>query len=108
MPWLPANTRRTEVVQPEDHVFFRMVDIYLDQHLVFMGRTEPGTLWKVVQISSFNRRKGRYENVPVVRRMGDFVNLRCIDGLGWRALTFSYLSYSALWRLEHTKSGSAT
>jgi hypothetical protein len=87
-----------------DNCFFRKEDIKIGTILVYQGRTEPMTHWRVDDITSTIIR-ARYmpKNVKVdmVQKLTDRLLLRRITPGGKRRVlrdvTFQYLSYSAIW-----------
>lgn len=92
---LSQGTKRTEH-QPVDPIFFRKVDIFLGQKLLYKGRSAPDTVWTVKSIET-NAGKEGYKHVDVVQKLADYVTLS--DGWETKQMTFGYMSYSAIWRL---------
>lgn len=92
---LSQGTKRTEH-QPVDPIFFRKVDIFVGQKLLYMGRSAPNTVWKVKSIQTDAGKKG-YKYVDVVHKLADYVVLS--NGVEVKQMTFGYMSYSAIWRL---------
>src|SRR4051812_40925652 len=93
-----------------DDVFFRKNQIVVGTQLVYSGRTDPGAVWEVVGIYTYDRRRGEDVMTHSVRTMADEVHVRKVSGKSNNAaheigatifMTFVYFSYSAIWRIAH-------
>jgi hypothetical protein len=88
------------VEPPEDDVFFHKHRLRVGTALRYYGRSNPGGLWFVTGIFSTN--KGRHvpraEIFP--QTLEDLVRLKNHETGEVRFHGFSYLAYSAIWRLE--------
>ena len=81
-----------------DPVFFRKHDLRVGTSLRYYGRTDPGGLWFVTGIWTPDRRGPRQETFP--QTLDDLVRLKNHESGEVRFMRFSYLEYSAIWRLE--------
>lgn len=88
-----------------DDVFFHVSQVKVGTVLTYMGRLDPRSQWKVAGIDTYSTSRGRIEakRASQAQHLSDLLTLRRIGGPGRKAeerrLTFSYCSYSAIWRL---------
>jgi hypothetical protein len=90
-----------------DPVFFTKTDVGIGSHIQYFGRTDPGSIWEVIGIKSYVRdeKTGLFKSsrLSYVRTLNDDITLRCVSDtpktLRKRSLSFSSLSYSAIWRM---------
>jgi hypothetical protein len=104
------QARERPEVKPEpidDEVFFHRAQVEVGTVLVYMGRTDPYSLWQVFRIASAfapprDQKNARYtsRDVESVRHLTDDIFLRRVGGKETRSAAFYYLSYSAIWRLS--------
>lgn len=88
--------------QGEDEVFFHKSQIAVGVRLINFGRKAHGEMWEVVEIKSYRMsRTGRVmgRKVDQVIKLSDDVTVRAIGRNEIRQLSFSTLSYSAIWRV---------
>jgi hypothetical protein len=90
-------------VYNDDDVFFHKGQVRVGAVFRYVGRLDPNSLWRVTKIVSYERvGVGEYKEMPAtaVRRLDDNIYL-VRDGAPsrTRAMTFSYMSYSAIWRV---------
>lgn len=84
-----------------DNIFFLKLQIGVGTHLINVGRKERPSGWIVTRIISHNAH-GRPISVGEVQYLSDRIYLRRANGASTnaeRSGTFSYLSYSAIWRI---------
>ena len=100
-----SNSRPSERVYPDDDVFFHKGQIKIGTQLWHYGRLDPKSLWQVVKIMSYvfsNGMATKPRKVEIASKLLDTVYLRRIGSdIETRSVTFSTLSYSALWRIAH-------
>lgn len=91
-----------------DDVFFRKSQVVVGTRLVYSGRTDPGAIWEVVGIYTFDKQQGLDVMTTSVRTLDDEVHVRKVSGQSNRAahpvgatiwMQFVYFSYSAIWRI---------
>jgi hypothetical protein len=85
-----------------DPIFFHKSQIKIDTRLRYYGRMAPNTEWRVVKIVTFSQRKGaavRRKHIDHVEHLSDDITLLKTGTNEVRVITFSYMSYSAIWRL---------
>lgn len=91
-------------VPTEDSVFFTKDQIKVGSELLYVGRHDPGVIWRVTAIYSFSTVNGqlRSRKVQTVQKLADEVQLVCVGRTKGRflELSFQYLSYSAIWRIK--------
>lgn len=86
--------------EPED-VFFTKAQISIGAHLLYVGRSHQDR-WVITRIISHDERS-RPVHVHTVKYLSDRVYFRRANApksQAERSGTFSYLSYSAIWRVE--------
>lgn len=87
-----------------DNVFFTKEQIEVGTELVYLGRHDPGVVWKVKEIRTFKITNGqlRSHKTNKVEKLDDEVQMVCVGQTKGRylELTFSYLSYSAIWQIK--------
>lgn len=85
---------------PDDPIFFRKHQLRVGTALRYYGRTDPGGLWFVTGIytDDHGRHRPRAETFP--QTLDDLVRLRNHQTSEIRFMRFSYISYSALYRVE--------
>jgi len=90
--------------QTLDPIFFTKDQLRVGSYLRHYGRRHPNTTWQVEKIVSWFHSPGaRYYEpraVPVTRHLTDTVHLLQVGSTTRRITKFSYLSYSAIWRLR--------
>jgi hypothetical protein len=93
-------------VKPEivlDDIFFHKSQLNYGTKLVYYGRWEPMSTWEIVDIKShfLGKEVGdvKIKKVNQVRYLSDSLTLKNTVTYETRILTFSYMSYSAIWRL---------
>ena len=94
----PAKgTDPKENTHPRDPVFFPKHQLRVGTPLRFFGRTDRGALWIVTEIWTFTDKVSRRVNSPLT--MMDIVQLRNQETGQIKTYNFTYLSYSAIWRI---------
>ena len=90
----------TDDNQPDDPVFFHKRQLRVGTALRYYGRTGPGQLWFVTGIYSTNKGQHvpRKETFP--QTILDLIRLRNHETGEVRFMSFQYLEYSAIWRIE--------
>lgn len=87
----------------DDSIFFHKGQLTTKTRLVYRGRLDPGSLWRVTSIVTYDRPLGtgtyRRREVSSVVRLNDDITLTRIGSNETRSASFGYLSYSAIWRL---------
>lgn len=85
---------------PDDDVFFHKHQLRVGTALRYYGRTGPGTLWFVtgVYTSDRGRHVPRQETFP--QTLEDLIRLRNHETGEVRFMSFTYLSYSSIWRID--------
>ena len=111
---LPTHNNRRVVIsrkkQPHipDLVFFTINQIKIGSTLRYIGRMDPGSLWKVTSIKTFRQMSSKGSNkvkyspgeVTTPLTLADDIRLTRIGDTGeYRICQFAYLSYSAIWQL---------
>lgn len=88
-----------------DPIFFAKYNIHVGTRLIYYGRTASGKRLTVEAIWTFKSSPhGRLRSyVTSVQKLDDILELRGDDGTHWER-TFSYCSYSSLYRLEESRS----
>lgn len=96
--------------KPFDRILFRTVDVFIGQELVYMAWTAQGSRWRVAKILTDLGFGRGLKKVAVVKRVRDTVELEPITHtqFGPRSATYSYLSYSAIWRTPPEYGGRAS
>jgi hypothetical protein len=101
-----------------DPVFFRKEQLTIGTKLVYLGRTDPNSVWEVAKIHQnysarniFYEKVIRHRNIKTPETFLSLIFLRRISNspqtklkgyrkMGHRLeLNFGYLSYSAIWRI---------
>lgn len=100
-----AKKRPTYTTYEEDPIFFTMGQVHVGALLTHVGRKSPQTSWRVTRIVSHQAIRGEWrpKKVLIVEHMSDRIYLRRVDApatFSERSATFSYLSYSAIWRIQ--------
>lgn len=91
----------------DDAIFFHAAQVCEGTEFVHWGRLAPGSRWRVVRITTYEPSKAegsfKRKRVPAVTRLRDVVTLARLAGgqltNDYREGAFTYLSYSAIWRL---------
>lgn len=90
----------------DDAIFFHTAQIKIGTQLHHMGRLAPNTIWVVTAITTLELvgpRTYKTKSVTSVRTLRDTITLRQVGASKTskdiRQGTFSYLSYSAIWRM---------
>lgn len=91
---------RTTDEQPDDPIFFTKHQLRVGTALRYYGRTGPGQLFFVTGIYTSNkgRHQPRQETFP--QTLDDLVRLQNHETGEVRFMRFSYLEYSAIWRID--------
>ena len=110
--WLLAAEDYSTSLGGADPVFFRKEQLTIGTKLVYMGRTDPNSIWEVSKIhhNYYDVYSNiRHRNVKVPKTFLSLIFLRRISNappikgrkkMGNRLeLNFGYLSYSAIWRI---------
>lgn len=96
-------TKRIKPAVVLDDIFFHKSQLKEGDQLVYYGRWQPLSMWEVVEFRSYYPGKIvgeiKVKRVPLIRHLSDVVTLRNTDTAEVRKVSFSYLSYSAIWRL---------
>ena len=86
-----------------DNIFFHKSQLVPGVKLIYYGRWEPMSIWEIVEIKSHYLGKEvgdiKYKKVQKVIFLSDSLALKNVATGEIRTLTFSYMSYSAIWRL---------
>lgn len=85
-----------------DDVFFNKAEVRTGTRILHYGRRTHPTTWIVDAIwtitgSGHDRVRS---SIYTVRTLDDRIELRCEETGEWRTMSFTYLVYSSLWRLE--------
>lgn len=87
-----------------DDIFFHKSQISYGTDLVYYGRWEPLSEWQVIKIEShfLGKMVGEVnvKKTNEVRLLSDIITVQNNETGQKRHLSFSYLSYSALWRIK--------
>lgn len=97
----PPVVKATKPEPRPDPVFFIKRQIHVGAHLIHLGRRQSPTTWVVTRIISHDTH-GRPRRMHEVDYLSDRVYLKRANGpssMAERSATFSYLSYSAIWRI---------
>jgi hypothetical protein len=101
-----VEKKKERRVKPEvvlDDVFFHKSQLTYGTALVYYGRWEPMSKWVVVDIKShfLGKEVGelKVKKVNQIRFLSDILTLRNVETNETRTMNFSYISYSAIWRL---------
>lgn len=96
----------SKAVPIDDIIFFKKEQLKIGMSLKYYGRHRPGTTWEVVGIWYFPLVRGQYRRhkVDTVVTLQDQIDVVCKETGQHMELTFQYLSYSAIWRLQPTGS----
>lgn len=98
---MTKNLRPDNVVSlSNDPVFFSKHQLRVGTMLRYFGRRNPGSLWFVTRIKLTGRSYIPTWAASFPRTFGDLIELTCHATGERRHLTFAYLSYSAIWRIE--------
>lgn len=98
-----SNVLLFPAAQEPDSIFFSKADFHVGRSLRFYGRgAERGKLYFIQSIRTIEHSGGVLTSVRVSTpaRLADRVTLREAITGQTRILSFAYLSYSAIWRLE--------
>ena len=84
-----------------DPIFFHKSQIKVGTVLRHLGRKNPNTIWIVERIWSLRHTQHGWvkSSVAMTIKLDDLLDLRCEQTNEVRTLRFSYMSYSAIWRL---------
>lgn len=98
-----AQATRVKPAVILDDTFFHMSQLKVGDTLICYGRWQPLSRWVIVNFDSHYLGKTvgviKVKKVNELRRLGDIVTVRNIDTQEIKKLSFSYMSYSAIWRL---------
>lgn len=83
--------------QGTDPVFFHKSQLKSGTRLINFGRLYHGEVYEVIGIRTWQATK--LKRVDSVQRLSDEISLYQVDTHATRVLTFSTLSYSAIWRI---------
>lgn len=99
----------------DDTIFFHKGQIKVGTHLIYKGRLDPDSVWRVLAIYSYNPQLGgpfttlygQKRTDGKTKFLKDVVLLERIGrsprgGSPSRSCSFAHLSYSAIWRLRST------
>jgi hypothetical protein len=99
--------KKPKRVKPEvvlDDIFFHKSQLHYGTRLIYYGRWEPLSIWEVIDIRShfLGKEVGdvKVKKVNEIRYLSDSLTVRNIKTSETRQVSFSYLSYSAIWRLQ--------
>ena len=90
----------------DDSIFFHKGQIKVGMILLYMGRLDPQSRWRVTSIKSHFKTSAtskspyRLREVDSVRHLSDDIHMEHTRTGATRSCTFQYLSYSAIWRIE--------
>jgi len=86
-----------------DDIFFHKTQLHVGTRLSYYGRNDSMSSWDIIEIKShfLGNTVGQYRirKVEEVRHLSDIVEVRNIHTGQRRKMSFSYMSYSAIWRL---------
>lgn len=85
--------------QGMDDIFLHRSQVNLGVEFVYYGRLDHGAIWRVSEIKTYSP-GGRTTKVDTVQTMHDNVVLVRRGSNETRQIGFTYLSYSAVWRLH--------
>lgn len=85
-----------------DSVFFTKDQLKVGSILRYYGRHAPNTVWEVTSIRYcvIHNSELRSHKVTIPQTLQDQVKVKCRNDGTCMELSFQYLSYSAIWRLE--------
>lgn len=87
-----------------DDIIFHMSQLRVGDTLVCYGRWQPLSRWQILKFDSHYVGKIEGEikvrKVNELRRLHDVVTVRNVATQEIKKMTFAYMSYSAIWRLE--------
>jgi hypothetical protein len=93
-------------IKPEvvlDDIFFHKSQLQYGTKLIYFGRWDPKSIWEVIDIKShfLGKEVGdvKIKKVNQVRFLSDSLTVRNVKTQETRTITFSYISYSAIWRI---------
>ena len=85
--------------QEPDDVFFHKSQVAIGTVLVYHGRLNHGSLWRVTDIIGYRAVRRRHLNI--VESLSDQIELtRMNSNEAVKTLGFMYISYSSLWRIS--------
>lgn len=84
--------------QGEDNIFLHRSQINIGLELIYFGRLDHGSIWRVIEIKTYSP-GGRATKVAHINSLGDTVVMLRRGSNETRQISFSYLSYSAIWRV---------
>lgn len=86
-----------------DDIFFHKTQLKIGTRLAYYGRSDAMSEWQIVGITShfLSKKVGQYRMKPVdeIRHLSDIIELQKVGSNSTRKMNFSYMSYSAIWRL---------
>lgn len=86
-----------------DDTFFHKTQVDFGTRLVCFGRLNPMSIWEVVGIESHflgeNVGDIKLKKVNQIRYLSDLITVKNVQTGQKRKLPFSYMSYSAIWRI---------
>lgn len=102
LPRAPYNGEHDKPETYRDGIFFNKADVKVGTKFTHYGRRNSPTTWIVHSIwtitgSGRDRVKSRVFNV---RTLADFLEIRCEETGEYRTINFTYVCYSAIWRME--------
>lgn len=80
----------------DDSIFFHKGQVRVGTRFIYMGRTDPNSVWTVTRIVDHHSRRTKIE----CNRLSDGVLFSNDETGERREAVFSYMSYSAIWRLK--------
>jgi hypothetical protein len=81
-----------------DDVFLHRSQVNIGSELLYYGRLDHGSVWRVVEIKTFSK-GGRAYKIDYIKTMRDVVVLLRRGSNETRQVSFAQLSYCAIWRL---------
>jgi|KBSSwiStaDraftv2_1062776.scaffolds.fasta_scaffold00263_47 hypothetical protein len=85
--------------QGNDDVFLHMNQVRVGLELLYWGRLDHGSVWQVVEIKTYTK-NGRAIKVNNVQTPRDNIVLLRMGTNETHQISFTYMSYSAIWRLR--------
>jgi translation elongation factor P/translation initiation factor 5A len=98
-----TKKRKLRGWQGADDVFMHASQVKIGARIRYHGRTDHGSVWQVTEIRTLEPGRGyNVKSVHSVQRLKDEVILIRVGKLTKekRQITFSYMSYSAIWRMD--------
>lgn len=97
----PARNPKPPVVL--DDTFFHKTQLDFGTRLICYGRLDPLSTWEVIGIESHFLGKVvgemKVKKVNQIRYLSDVITVKNVETGQTKKLPFSYMSYSAIWRL---------